>query len=259
MAEPKTAVANKPAWVDLSTSDAPAAREFYSKVFGWKIEVNPDPQYGGYGMANVGGKQVAGIGPKMSPEAPTAWSVYIGTDNVDDLAKEVQAAGGKVIAPPFDVGDQGRMAVFQDPTGAFISGWQPRAMNAEFPSGEAGTFAWAELSSRGVDKAVPFYQKVFGWTTKTSEMGPDAPHYNYFQLAGESIAGGQEMQPMVPAQVPSYWLAYFGVDDVDRSFRTATQAGAKEIVAPMDFPGGRFAIVSDPQGATFGLLKMAPR
>jgi predicted enzyme related to lactoylglutathione lyase len=259
MAEAKTAVANKPAWVDLSTSDAPAAREFYAKVFGWKIEVNPDPQYGGYGMANVGGKQVAGIGPKMSPDAPTAWSVYIGTDNADDLAKKVQAAGGKVIAPPFDVGDQGRMAVFQDPTGAFISGWQPRAMNAEFPSGEAGTFAWAELSSRGVDKALPFYQKVFGWTTKTSDMGPDSPPYNEFQLGGESIAGGQEMQPMVPAQVPSYWLAYFGVDDVDKSFKTATQAGAKEIVAPMDFPGGRFAIVSDPQGAAFGLLKMAPR
>jgi predicted enzyme related to lactoylglutathione lyase len=259
MAEAKTAVANKPAWVDLSTSDAPAAREFYSKVFGWKIEVNPDPQYGGYAMANVGGKQVAGIGPKMSSEAPTAWSVYIGTDNADDLAKKVQAAGGKVIAPPFDVGDQGRMAVFQDPTGAFISGWQPRAMSAEFPSGEAGTFGWAELSSRGVDKAIPFYQKVFGWTTKTSDMGPDSPPYNEFQLGGESIAGGQEMQSMVPAQVPSYWLAYFGVDDVDKSFKTATQAGAKEIVAPMDFPGGRFAIVSDPQGAAFGLLKMAPR
>jgi predicted enzyme related to lactoylglutathione lyase len=259
MAEAKTAVANKPAWVDLSTSDAPAAREFYSKVFGWKIEVNPDPQYGGYGMANVGGKQVAGIGPKQSAEAPTAWSVYIGTDNVDDLAKKIQAAGGKVIAPPFDVGDQGRMAVFQDPTGAFISGWQPRAMNAEFPSGGTGSFAWAELSSRGVDKAVPFYQKVFGWTVKTSDMGPDSPPYNEFQLGGESIAGGQEMQAMVPAQVPSYWLVYFGVDDVDKSFKTATQAGAKELVAPMDFPGGRFAIVNDPQGAAFGLLKMAPR
>jgi predicted enzyme related to lactoylglutathione lyase len=67
------------------------------------------------------------------------------------------------------------------------------------------------------------------------------------------------MQPMVPAEVPSYWLVYFGVDDVDKSFKTATQAGAKEMVAPMDFPGGRFAIVSDPQGAAFGLLKMAPR
>jgi len=259
MAEAKTAVANKPAWVDLATSDAPAAREFYSKVFGWKIDVNPDPQYGGYGMANVGDKRVAGIAPKMSPDAPTAWSIYIGTDDADDLAKKVQAAGGKVIAPPFDVGDQGRMAVFQDPTGAVISAWQPRAMNASLPTGEANTFAWAELSSRGVDKAIPFYQKVFGWTPKANEMGPDAPPYTEFQLGGESVAGGQEMQSMVPAQVPSYWLVYFAVDDVDKSFKTATQAGAKETVAPMDFPGGRFAIVSDPQGAAFGLLKMAPR
>jgi len=259
MAEAKTAVANKPAWVDLATSDAPAAREFYSKVFGWKIDVNPDPQYGGYGMANVGDKRVAGIAPKMSPDAPTAWSIYIGTDDADDLAKKVQAAGGKVIAPPFDVGDQGRMAVFQDPTGAVISAWQPRAMNASLPTGEANTFAWAELSSRGVDKAIPFYQKVFGWTPKANEMGPDAPPYTEFQLGGESVAGGQEMQSMVPAQVPSYWLVYFAVDDVDKSFKTATQAGAKEMVAPMDFPGGRFAIVSDPQGAAFGLLKMAPR
>ncbi len=259
MAEAKTAVANKPAWVDLSTSDAPAAREFYSKLFGWKIEVNPDPQYGGYGMADVGGKRVAGIAPKMSAEAPTAWSIYIGTDDADDLAKKVQAAGGKVIAPPFDVGDQGRMAVFQDPTGAVISAWQPKAMNAALATGEPGSFAWAELSSRGVDKAIPFYKKVFGWATKSSPMGPDQPPYTEFQLGGESIAGGQEMQAMVPAQVPSYWLVYFAVADVDKSFKAATQAGARELVAPMEFPGGRFAIVTDPQGASFGLLKMAPR
>ena len=259
MAEAKTAVANKPAWVDLATSDAAAAREFYSKVFGWKIDVNPDPQYGGYGMANVGDKRVAGIAPKMSPDAPTAWSIYIGTDDADDLAKKVQAAGGKIIAPPFDVGDQGRMAVFQDPTGAVISAWQPRAMNASLPTGEANTFGWAEPSSRGVDKAIPFYQKVFGWTPKANDMGPDSPPYTEFQLGGESIAGGQEMQAMVPAETPSYWLVYFAVGDVDKSFKTATQAGAKELVAPMDFPGGRFAIVSDPQGAAFGLLKMAPR
>ena len=258
MAEAKTVVANKPAWVDLATSDAGAARDFYSKVLGWKIEVNPDPQYGGYGMANVGDKRVAGIGPKMSPEAPTAWSVYIGTEDADDLAKKVQAAGGKVVAPPFDVGDQGRMAAVQDPSGAVISIWQARAMNSSMPVGEANTFGWAELSARGVDKAIPFYQKVFGWTTKTSEMGPDA-HYTEFQLGGESIAGGQEMQAMVPAQVPSYWLVYFAVADVDQSFKTASQAGATAMVAPMDFPGGRFAILSDPQGAAFGLLKMAPR
>ncbi len=259
MAEAKTAIANKPIWVDLSTTDAAAAREFYSKVFGWKIEVNPDPQYGGYGMAKVAGNQVAGISPKMSAEAPTAWSVYIGTDDADGLAKKVQAAGGKVVAPPFDVGDQGRMAAFQDPSGAVISAWQPQAMRTPMPVGDPNTFGWAELNSRGVDKAIPFYQKVFGWTLKTNDMGPGQPAYTEFQLGGESIAGGQEMQAMVPPQVPSHWLVYFAVADVDKSCKAAVESGAGQAVAPMDFPGGRFAILTDPQGAAFGLLKMAPR
>src|ERR1700737_2637342 len=90
-------------------------------------------------------------------------------------------------------------------------------------------------------------------------MGPDAPPYTEFQLGGESIAGGQEMQPMVPAQVPSYWLVYFAVNDVDKSFKTATQAGARETVAPMDFPGGRFAILSAARGAAWGLHRMPRR
>src|SRR3981081_3946184 len=241
MAEAKTAVANKPTWVDLSTTDASAAREFYSKLFGWKIEVDPDPQYGGYGMAEAGGKRAAGIGPKMSPDARTAWSIYIATDDIDGLAKKVQAAGGKVVAPPFDVGDQGRMAAIQDPSGAVISVWQPRAMHPSMPVVEANTYGWAELSARGVDKAIPFYQKVFGWTTKTNDMGPNQPPYYEFQLGGQSIAGGQEMQPMGPAQVPSYWLVYFAVPDVDKSFKAATQAGAREPGAPLGFPRGALA------------------
>ncbi len=90
-------------------------------------------------------------------------------------------------------------------------------------------------------------------------MGEGQPDYTEFLLDSASIAGGQEMQPMVPAQVPSYWLPYFTVADVDGAFRSALGLGAQEMVASMDFPGGRFAILQDPQGATFGLLKTAPR
>jgi predicted enzyme related to lactoylglutathione lyase len=258
MAEAKTTVANKPAWVDLSSSDPAASREFYSRLFGWEIEVTADPQYGGYALAKVGGKDVAGIGPKQSPEGPTAWMVYIGTHDADDLANKVQAGGGKVIMTPFDVGDQGRMAVFQDTTGAFISAWQPKSMGG-FQTNAPNTFGWAELNSRGIEKAIPFYNKVFGWTDKKSEMGEGAPPYTEFQLGGESIAGGMEMNPMVPAEVPSHWMVYFNVDDVDKSFQKATGAGGQEMLAPQDFPGGRFAILSDPQGAAFGLLKMRER
>jgi hypothetical protein len=250
-----TAIANKPAWVDLSSADPAGSRDFYANLFGWKVEVSPDPQYGGYAMATIGDRDVAGIGPSQSPGAPTAWNLYIGTSDAEELAKRIQAAGGTVVAPPFDVGDQGRMAVFQDPTGAFISAWQPGAMS-DFLSGVPNTLGWAELSSRGVDKAIPFYHEVFGWTVRVSDMGEGQAPYNEFQLDGDSVAGGMEMNAMVPAQVPSYWTVYFNVDDVDTAYQKAIRAGAKEMLAPQDFPGGRFAILSDPQGATFGLLKM---
>jgi predicted enzyme related to lactoylglutathione lyase len=87
-------------------------------------------------------------------------------------------------------------------------------------------------------------------------MGEGQGMYTEFKHAGESIAGGMEMNPMVPAQVPSYWSVYFAVDDVDKAFKKAIEGGGKEMLEPTEYPGGRFAIVSDPQGAVFGLMKM---
>ena len=258
MAPATSTIVSKPVWVDLSSSDAKASRDFYSKLFGWRVDVDPDPQYGGYALAKLDDKDVGGIGPTQSPDAPTAWNIYLGTDDVNDLARRVQAAGGSVVAPPFDVGDQGRMAVFQDPSGAFISAWQGTRMGG-FQTDVGNSYGWAELNARGVEKALPFYAQVFGWTTKTSEVGEGQSPYTEFQLDGQSIAGAWEMNPMVPAQVPSYWQVYFNVDDVDEAHKKALEAGAREMLPPQDFPGGRFAIISDPQGASFGLLKMTQR
>jgi predicted enzyme related to lactoylglutathione lyase len=257
MAQAIATLVNRVAWVDLSSTDAQASRNFYARVFGWQVDVNPDPQYGGYALAKLGGKDVAGIGPAQTPGTPTVWNAYIGTDDINDQAKRVQSARGTVVAPPFDVGEQGRMAVYQDPSGAFISGWQGTRMGG-FQTDVSNAFGWAELNARGVEKALPFYSQVFGWTTKTSPMGDGQPPYTEFLLNGESIAGAWEMNPTVPAQVPSYWQVYFTVDDVDGTYRKALEAGAHEMLAPQDFPGGRFAIVSDPQGASLGLLKQSP-
>ena len=257
MADTVNPAVYKPVWVDLATPDAAASRDFYSKVFGWSVDVESDPQYGGYAQARVGGKVVAGIGPKMMPEAPTAWSVYIGTGDIAAMMAAVQAAGGTVVVPPMQVGDQGSMAVFQDPTGAFISAWQPLTMGG-FEATGPGTFAWAEVTARGIDRANSFYEAVFGWGTRASDM-PDGTKYFEFLQAGDSIAGGMEMPSTVPAAVPSYWQVYFSVADVDASHAAAMAAGAREAVAPRDFPGGRFSIAMDPQGAVFGLLKTRPR
>jgi uncharacterized protein len=256
MQETRTALTNRPAWIDLATSDAAGARDFYSKVFGWQIEVSDDPQYGGYGTAKLDGHSVGGIGPKQMEQAPTAWSLYIGSDDVDDLARRVEKAGGTIVVTPTGVGDQGRFAVFQDPSGGTFSGWQAAGMN-DFAAERPNAFGWAELNARGVEKAVPFYETLFGWGHRTSEGSEDSPPYTEFLLDGESIAGAWEMSPMVPANVPSYWQIYFNVEDVDRAFHNAIAAGATEMLGPQDFPGGRFAIVADPQGASIGLLKAA--
>lgn len=244
---------NRLAWVDLASSDAAASRDFYAKLFGWNIEVNPDPQYGGYALAKLNDEQVGGIGPTQSPDQPTAWSLYIGTDDASAICNKAQTAGGKVIAPAFDVGDQGRMAVLQDPSGAFISVWQAAAMRP-FRSDAPNALGWAELNARGVKNALPFYEQLFGWTTKESDMGEGQPPYIQFELDGDAIGGAWEMNPNVPSNVPSYWMVYFNTEDLEGTYRKALELGATEMMAPQAYPGGRFAIVSDPQGAWFGLL-----
>lgn len=259
MAETMAPATYKPVWIDLSTADPVAAREFYEKVFGWNVEVNPDPQYGGYALARIDGKDVAGIGPKMMAEAPTAWSIYLGTSDIAEMAAKVQAAGGKVIAPPMQVGEQGMMAVFQDPSGAYISGWQPAMMEGGLTDGRPGAFTWAELSARGMDKAVAFYARALGWTTRTMPKGEGQPPYVLFMAGDQSIAGGIEMSPMVPSEVPSYWMVYFAVSDADATFKKAIDAGGHEVLAPQDFPGGRSAVVGDPQGAVFAIRSVTAR
>jgi uncharacterized protein len=255
MAEAKTAVAHKPVWTDLAATDPKAAAKFYSAVFGWKVEVSPDPQYGGYATAKAGGKDVAGITPKQMEQQPSAWTVYIGTANAAETAKKAEAAGAKIIAPVMEVGEQGHMAIIQDPSGAYLGLWQAGKMHGSQSTG-ANSMGWAELNARGFNKAEPFYKKLFGWGEKKSPMGEGQPEYTEFQLGGTSIAGGTEMNEMVPAQVPSYWLVYFNVDSVDKAFDKVLAEGGKEMLSPMDMPGGRFAIVSDPEGAAFGLMKM---
>ena len=128
-------------------------------------------------------------------------------------------------------------------------GWRPKKVNA---------FGWAELNARGVEKDVTFYERVFGWTPKRSPV-PGGSDYIEFQIDGDSIAGATEIDPKMSSQVPSHWLVYFSVDDVDTTFQKALQLGAREIVAPQSYEGGQFAIVTDPQGAQFGLYKSSRR
>jgi predicted enzyme related to lactoylglutathione lyase len=242
-----------PAWVDLGSPDPQASRAFYGGLLGWEFQ-EMGPEAGGYTIATVRGKQVAGVGPLMAEGQPTAWSTYVYVEDADATAKEIEAAGGTVLAPPFDVLTAGRMGVFADPTGAVIAIWQPRDHKGAELVNEPGAFCWAELHTRDAERAKQFYQDVFGWTGETSEM--DGMTYTEWKLGGETIAGMMPMGDQFPAEVPPYWLVYFAVDDCDATVAKATERGGSVLSPAMDIPQGRFAVLSDPQGAAFGVIKM---
>ena len=244
-----------PSWVDLQTSDQPAAKQFYRELFGWTYDDNPVGDGVVYSMAVLKGTQVAAISPLGDMAAqgvPPHWNTYVTVSDVDAAAGQVGAAGGQVIAPPFDVMDAGRMAVVADPTGAMLNLWQAKNNIGAGLVNEAGAFSWNELLSPDMPKAAEFYNKIFGWEANHITEGME---YWEFKLNGESIAGG--MNPPMPG-IPPVWTIYFSVDDTDATVAKAQSLGGAVFMPPTEIPPGRFAVLADPQGAVFNVIKMNP-
>jgi predicted enzyme related to lactoylglutathione lyase len=239
-------------WVDIGT-EVEAAKRFYGSLFGWEPrDAGPQEQTSGYGFFTKGDKMVAGYGPQQNP-GPPFWSVYFAVADADEAARKIENAGAKVVMAPMDVQTAGRMAVFQGPDGAFFSIWQAGEHNGTELTGESSAMSWVELNTRDIDAASRFYPAAFGWTIETHE---GEMTYHELRLGSDAVGGMLVAPPQVPAEVPSHWLVYFGADDVDASATRAGELGGNVVAGPMDFPGGRFAVVLDPQGAAFGLLRM---
>lgn len=246
-----------PCWVDSASPQIEASKSFYAGLFGWEMNTVPDPEAGGYAIATLAGAAIAALGPLQEGQLP-AWSVYFATPDADETARKVEAAGGKVVAPPFDVMESGRMAGFQDPTGAYFSVWQANAMPGFAKAYEPNTFGWCELNTRGIVSAEGFYAAVFDWGAKRSQGGDGARPYVEWQLDGTSIGGAIELSDLPGMEdVPPHWLVYFSVPDIDAAAKRVAELGGVVQKGPEDYPGGRFAIVGESTGARFGLMQLS--
>jgi hypothetical protein len=239
----------EPTWIDLGSPDTDASVAFYGALFGWDATEGRE-EFGGYRNFLKGGRTVAGLMPLMSEHQPPAWACYVRTDDADKTSAIIAENGGTVIAEVMDVGTLGRLGMYTDPSGAFFGIWQAGEHLGAQVVHEDGALSWTELSTRDRTSVLPFYAAAFGWTAKEAEG------YTEFQLDGTSVAGCMDMHEMVPAEVPSYWMPYFGAGDPDAKAAQVAELGGSVVVPGMDFPGGRFAVVRDPFGATFGLLAM---
>jgi hypothetical protein len=247
--------AGTPSWVDHASKDVEASNSFYGALFGWDAD-DQGEEMGHYTLMRKGGKTVAGNMQVMTEGQPSAWVSYISVDDADATVDLAKKAGGMVFVEPMDVADIGRMAVFADPTGAAIGVWQPKTFKGAELANETGAFAWNELNTRDLPAAKAFYTEVFGWEPNDLDM--EGMSYTEWKLGDKTVAGMMAMPDMVPAEVPAHWLVYFAVDDADASVSKASELGATTFVPPTDIPPGRFAVLADPDGAVFAVMKMQP-
>jgi uncharacterized protein len=244
-----------PCWVDLGVADIPRAKQFYTGLFGWQITDGP-PESGGYAMCEIGGRPVAGIGPKMSPaEVPASWTTYLATDDADATGGRIKAAGGQLMMDPYDVMDVGRMAIATDPGGAVFGLWQARAHTGIRLANAAGALIWNENMSRNYGANRAFYGAVFGYSF--GDIGAEGMNYATLDLDGKPVGGIGELGADQPAQTPASWATYFGVSDTDAAIGRAVGLGGSLIAPAWDSPYGRMAVVSDDQGAVFALMSVS--
>jgi hypothetical protein len=241
-------------WHELMTTDIKAAGAFYPKVTAWRTQAwDKDPSY----TLWVGAKGPFG-GIRALPDAARAagsqWLPYIGTPDVDATMQTAQRLGGRVTMGATDIPDTGRMAVLADPQGAAF------ALFAAPPGSQAGSgsssgspeFSWHELTTTDAEAALRFYGELFGWTeVGKHDMGPMGV-YHLVGMQGAPSIGMYKAAPDKP--MPTQWMSYAHVTDVDKSANAAKAAGGKLVHGPMEVPGGTWiAHLIDPQGAVFAV------
>jgi hypothetical protein len=245
-------------WIELGTTDGEAAKKFYTELFGWDFTDNPIGPSAVYTMLKLDGKDVGAL-YKMPPEmtskgVPPHWMSYVSVANADESAAKAKELGATLMKEPFDVFDVGRMAVVQDPTRAVFALWQAGTHKGAGVANVPNSFCWNELATPDTTKAGDFYTGLFGWEKNVQDMG--SLIYTSF-MNGDRPAGGMYKPTPEMGEIPPHWLVYFAVNDTDEKARKAAALGAKTIVPPSDIPEvGRFAVIQDPQGAVFGIIKL---
>lgn len=237
-------------WGDLQTPDLAGARAFYGALFGWSFS-GPD---GGYTMATLDGKTVAGLQPLRAGSAsPTAWSVYFGVADAAAAQQRAQRLGAKVRVSAMDLGGQGRMAYFDDPAGAPFGIWQGLSHKGFESFGKPGAMTWHETYSRDAAKARAFYSELFGLTAKP--LGVPGIDYSVMQDGEKKVCGVMEFPSHFPKELGSHWNSYFEVADPDATAKRIPELGGKLVSPAFDSPMGRLGFAKDPFGAGFNFIR----
>lgn len=240
-------VAGTVVWHEHLSADPARARSFYGALLGWEFETWKPGELD-YAMIMANGAAQGGFSA-LQGEGQPGWLAAVLVEDVGETAAKAEGAGGTV-ARRGEHPEIGRWTTIVDPQGAAISAYRPSGQ----ATAPAGTFLWDELLATDVEPARRFYDEVFGWGSADWSIGSVGRYALLTRGAAGRVAGLAQKPPAVPGAAT--WLAYLAADDVDARVATAKDLGATAIMEAYDVEGlGRVAMLVDPTGALFGLLK----
>ena len=238
-------------WIDLASSDAAVATEFYCELFGWTADA-PLANAGGYRMLMHDGRQVAGIAPCWGDTDRSVWSAYVASANATETCAAAVASGGDIVMDAMDVLSAGRMAILRDPAGAQVSVWEPGEHRGYEVRGEPGTPLGGELLTRDLTTACSFYHSVFGWTAEQQDYPGEA--YTVWKRGDRAVAGALELDERWPEDTPPHWRISIATADCDATARLCVALGGSVRSLPGDGACGRRAVLEDPAGAVLSVI-----
>ncbi|MGR3937385.1 VOC family protein [Streptomyces sp. BRA346] len=226
-------------WMDLKTRDLPGTAAFFSKTLGWHFAVDEEDWRRATVIA-VDGHRIGGVSdlaqPVYPPETPAHIAYYLAVDDVDRRTEAATAHGARLVVPPFDAGDQGRMATLIDPVGAAFSLWQPyRFSGWGFPPRTAGAPHRMVLACEEPDRARRFYRETTG-----------------ARLARADFVAASGPLAAVPR-----WELVVAVEDLDGVLARARDDGPGAVTW-RDEAGRRDARVSGPEGLSVRVRRLDP-
>jgi hypothetical protein len=217
---------------------------FYSKAFGWSIDINNPMNYGVVDT-NAGAGINGGIGPAV--QSDNFVTVYVAVPSLDDTLEKAQKLGGTVLMPAMEVMEGLTLAFIADPESNRIGLLLTPQREATGPSkGKGFAVDWFEIGGKDAKGLHTFYGELFEW-----DLDADNEH-GYGQLMAEQgISGG-----IGPSQGDPYVTFYIATPDLEKSLAAVNRAGGKTVLEPMKVgEDTEIAQFTDPEGNLVGLFK----
>lgn len=116
-------MANSFVHIELLTKDVRRAKDFYTRLFDWKLEDVPEMDYT---LIKVGEGTGGGMMRTPMPEIPSHWLPYVLVDDVAGSTEKARSLGATIVKEVTEIPGYGRFSVMIDPTGAALALWQPQ-------------------------------------------------------------------------------------------------------------------------------------